>query len=547
MNGFVWMLLTLALCGAALAQGGVPVPPLEFGDGPPREAFNMSYNNLGNRENTTPTFTLSAKALGAPAAKVWVRSAQAGLIVQGLVDGQAPQWATSRSDLLEKDHVEVWLAGATDVKLPPIGFGNQFGPETLETPADCTKAYGPSEYPGTDRDKVPALQADAAKKLAWCQQWLTQQVAYRKLLPRLFVRQWAFSGADYPHHGVLAEEFAGDAARQMDFVPDLLQPRQGVLADAAVTQPQKQPGRWHFEILIPWSAFPPLNHLAVKDLWLKVDVFARAPDGRRTGPFATSAPGGIFGRPITFNHIALQKPQEFAITPCHVGLTAADIYGDEEATWFMPPVETAEPSGELPAAPPTAVDFLIENPAGGYFYDPDGWSPEIQPQPRFWHTLGPGEAICGPKLAYRRSGKTFQYEPVLEREGFDVKLLPDGWLLVKSGPTAAPRSNFGSGQCGACPLAWLKVYTLSPTGKLESALQIDEEMEQPPPGTMASDFDFSADWQHATYFQFVSEDAVKGVWNSTEYCLRGHHYEACGAKSKVPEPPVRIKELHGEP
>ena len=60
-----------------------------------------------------------------------------GLLVVGEVDGRPPDLPRNKNLILERDHVEIWLAGAKDPELPPIGWGNRFQEEvTLPNGAD---------------------------------------------------------------------------------------------------------------------------------------------------------------------------------------------------------------------------------------------------------------------------------------------------------------------------------------------------------------------------------------------------------------------------
>jgi hypothetical protein len=181
------------------------------------------------------------------------------------------------------------------------------------------------------------------------------------------------------------------------------------------------------------------------------------------------------------------------------------------------------------------------NPARGYLYDPAGASPEAAVRKVFSRSFSKsadsGGFVCGPKLAYVRGSVEVKTDTIIHEQGFDTKLLADGWILLKSGPRA-DSTDFGAGQCGACPRAELQVYAISPMGEMTTALNIDQLVGNE---TDAADFEFAADWSRATYY---SKPANGQRWIATSYCLNGHSYQPCGRSENgtPPDPPV-VKEL----
>ena len=290
-----------------------------------------------------------------------------------------------------------------------------------------------------------------------------------------------------------------------------------------------------FQIEIPYVAFPPLPTLELRDLRLMVDVFSPAPPGKKMGAFSTSSPIRVYGKPETFNWIRLEPARSFQMTPCDIGLTGTDKYRDDHPAWFIPQVD--ESLGWQSDA------FILVNESHGYAYDPDGLSPVVRPIHNFWHGIGPGEWICGPELSYRESGTFQQLGQTVGEEGFDAKRAPDGTLLIKSGPRVYG-SEFGSGQCGACPRVDMRMFSVDKDLNLHLALDLGGIVDN---GTgQSEDFSLSDDWLKVSKFEQdpANDKGEPGPWSSTTWCLEGREYRKCGKKQNVepPNPPL-LKEL----
>jgi hypothetical protein len=434
----------------------------------------------------------------------------------GKVDGPAPEWASERGALLAKDHVEVWIAAAPNLDLPPVGWENQFGPAELESAQDCVK---------------PTVLLEPTHA-AECESWYAQQLRYRSLLRRLFVRQFVFTYQN------TVEEFASPAYRELasnffsDYVPASLESK---LTGVPRMQPSIGPGfrtpypnetGYEFQIYIPYEAFPPMRQLALQDLWVMVNVFSSARRGEKEGPYATSAPHGEWGHPSTFNHIRLDPPHRFLLTPCGVQLTEQDLYGKKYDAWFFPVQKQKFVS----------TDFILQNYEAGYEYWPTKPSPILHTVEHFWKELAGGGYVCGPELSYRKGDTKWERGEEVSETGFDTKVLPDGWTLVKSGPEAA-HTRFGSGECGACPIARLQIWSIDPQGEPRRILNIDQMVHLP---LTAEDLSLSEDWRRATLFRSTEDDPQDRNWASTSYCLQGHSYQKCGDKVNVkpPDPPA---------
>ncbi len=416
------------------------------------------------------TLTLIPQGQGARNGQISITSSASGLLIEGKVDGPAT--------LSPKDHVEVWIASEPVAKLPPIGWGNQFGETDLKSETDCP----------TDS----------------CKAWFRKQLKYREQFKRLFVRQWQLMPSQ------TVESYAKPAADNIK--AKLLAPavNDGVRMSSA-------PNTFH--ITVPYSAFPPWPSLEVKEVWLMVDVFGPA-------SFSTTAPHRKWGDPATFNHLTIDHPLQVQLSPCAYPLPQPDLFGNQQPTFVYP----------VPAATKVINQVVtVLNYTAGYQDDPTGPSPTEELRTVFSRSTTSGASVCGPNLAFSKGAVNVKTDQVISDQGFDTKVLADGWTLVKTGPRA-DYSPFGSGECGACARAQLKVYAISPEGKVDNALDIYEMVGNE---TEAADLDFTKDWNTANFYA-EGDDG----WTATAYCLKAHMYKACGQKKHVtpPNPPV-VKEL----
>lgn len=478
-----------------------------------------------------PDLTLVPHGPGGRRGRVWVRNAGDGLVVAGEVDGGAADFPRNKNLILQKDHVEIWLAAADAVDLPEIGWGNQFG-ETLlpKGPDSC------GNYEGNPRSGAEELKAGEKK----CREWATTQQRYRASFQRLFVRQWLLT-PDYaiesyatPAYQRITAEFARDQKMHPDEVPAMLKPRGELQMWSGVMDDHSG---YTFLVHIPFAAFPPMANLKLSDFMILVDVFSPAAEGHKTGPYSTTSPNRVYGKPATFNPARLDPARTFHLTPCDMALKGGDAYQDVQDAWFVP---KSSQVGEY-----ESDAFLVVNGSGGYRYGPEGLSPVVRPLHYFWHNAGPGEWVCGPQLTYKNGERTEVFEYAVAEEGFDTRHTADGDLLVKSGPLVY-YSEFGSGQCGACPRVELRVWGITPDVKIFEALALGDLVDNS--GGASKDFSVSQDWSQITEFdqENAGEDGEPGSWSSTTWCLKKDGFEECGSKDDVqpPDPPV-LKELRG--
>jgi hypothetical protein len=514
---FTRTILFLLSCSSVFAQDkSISVPLMQS---------SRVQDSIADFKSMPPDITLIPHGEGARNGHLWIRSLGSAIVIAGEVDGPTPEFPKSQNSILSKDHVEVWLAAATDVPMPVIGWGNQFDENEFPKGQDSCADFGKDRTQGPD----PVQE----KK---CRDWVAKQQRYRPVFKRLFLRQWLLT--DYyslesyatPAFEAITRDFASAPPSYPEEVPAMLKPDGHVQMWVG----HDQPG-YTFRIDIPYAAFPPLPTLEVRDLRLMVDVFSPAPPGKKMGTYSTSSPLRTYGKPETFNWIRLDPARKFQMTPCDIGLTGTDKYGHDHSAWFIP--HASESTGWQSDA------FIVVNEARGYAYDPEGLSPVARLIHNFWHGIGAGEWVCGPTLAYRK-GETFKpLGEIVGEEGFDAKRSSDRTLLVKSGPRVY-YSEFGSGQCGACPRVDMRLSAVDKAFKVSKALDLSGVIDNA--DGRSEDFSLSDDWSKVTQFQGgpANDKGEPGAWSSTTWCLKSSTYEKCEEKQNV-QPPEKsmLKEL----
>src|SRR5262249_47947318 len=113
-------------------------------------------------EDTSRGLPLLDRPGGTQVGSFTVNPVDSGLVIAGVATG-----ATA---------VEVSLADLQPPAFPPVGWGHQFGYESLNVEADC--------------EKNQSGDARSAKDRAGCESWFRAQHAYRDALSRLFERRW---------------------------------------------------------------------------------------------------------------------------------------------------------------------------------------------------------------------------------------------------------------------------------------------------------------------------------------------------------------------
>jgi len=477
--------------------------------------------------------TLVPHGTDARKGQVWLQTVGEGILVVGEVDGERPEFPRNKSLILEKDHVEIWLADGKDPELPPLGWGNQFDEVTLPKGAESCEEWarkGAAETPA-------APSAAGAEKR--CRSWADTQASYRTYLKRLFIRQWLVT-PDYavesfatPAYDEIAKRFASDKPGSEE-VPVPLKP-------AGELQMWFGPGKngvgYTFEILIPFTSFPPLSATELRDLRLLVDVFNPAQKGKEVVSYSTSSESRVWAKPETFNVVQLEPPQQFHITPCDMPLAARDKYRDVHPAWFVPRANQAFDF--------ESDSFILVNDGVGYQYEPDALSPIARRIHYFWRGIGGSEWVCGPYLSYRRGEKLLNFDVDVDEDGFDAHRVPTGDLLIKVGPRVY-WSAFGSGQCGACPRTDLRILRIGSDLTPREMLRLGGVIDN---GLGASqDFAVSNDWSRIVeYDQKGDEQGNPGAWSATTWCRGEISYGKCDRQDQVdpPDPPL-LKELRSE-
>jgi hypothetical protein len=238
---------------------------------------------VSNFTSEPPDIALVPRGEGARSGHLWVRTSHNGLYIAAKVDGGQPDFPHSKDQILSTDHVELWLAEAPDFDLPDIGWGNQFGEETLPKGEESC-----SDWAG---QQVPSDRTETEKK---CREWAETQIHYRPYFRRLFLRQWLM-GPDFA-----VESFATPAYEEIqkrfsslgDKVPEFMEPR----GKPRMFIFPEQAG-YSFEIFVPFEAFPPLSSLRPSGLYGLVDVFNSAALGKKTGVYSTSSLARSYGKP----------------------------------------------------------------------------------------------------------------------------------------------------------------------------------------------------------------------------------------------------------
>lgn len=501
--------------------------------------------------NTAPTLNLIALTAQGPAGQIWVRSADDGLHVWGKVHvrEQGFHWPRQQSEMLSSDHVEIWLATAPNIDLPSIGFGAAGRLASMQSAENCKQAYTFGSA-ATDTGQANP-QADAVEH---CERWFSEQAEYRAQLKHLFVRQWLVAGAGgYPFGGPeephVSEAFASTAWNWMkanvfpEARPNALKPQSAGMV-RAVMEVEREPnpkglGRmtgYRFHVFIPFAEFPPSQQVSLSDLYLRVDVFGAASEGAKMGAYSTTSPSRQWGDPETFNHLHLQSPPVYRISPCDDNPVQTDDQGNQEQAWFFPSEERDLHSAFLLANPPTARQVMDVVAGRSEGLGPYGLSPEVEPRSFFWQPAAGHATVCGPGLTWRRGDRVERTSFPADGKYFATKVLADGWTLVRSGPFIT------EDRYRSLPCNWMNfvLYAISPEGQIFHALELKDGMcnrDGLPDGT---DLTLAPDWKRVELFEeFQDENSGAESWEATAYCLNGHSYEQCGKHSAAsgPEPP----------
>lgn len=518
---YIHTILLMLGCSSLVAQDKpISVPQMQS---------SGLQGSIADFRSMPPDITLIPHGESARNGHLWIRNLGYALVIAGEVDGDSPDFPKNQNWILSKDHVEVWLAAVTDVPMPVIGWGNQYKENEFPKGQDSCADFG--RQPGS-----PDLPEARQKK---CRDWVATQQRYRPVFKRLFTRQWLltdyYSVESYaaPAFEAITRDFASDQPQYSEEVPATLKPQGKVQMWVGRQWVSHDRPAYTFQIEIPYLSFPPLPTLVLRDLRLMVDVFSPAPPGKKMGPFSTSAPLRVYGKPETFNWIRLDPVRAFQMTPCDIGLTGTDKHREDHSGWFIP--HASESTGWQSDA------FVLVNESHGYDDGPDGLSPVVRRIHNFWHGIDTGEWVCGPDLTYRKGETTKRLGETVGEEGFDAKRISDGTLLIKSGPRSYGINSMG--QCGACPRVDMRIFSVDKDFKLSEALNLSGIIDT---NGQSEDFSLTGDWSKVTQFEEEAENdkGEPGAWSSTTWCLGDAEYRKCEQKQNVepPDPPL-LKDL----
>lgn len=420
--------LLLVLGGYA---SGMPAATI----GPVGDGFVLD-GAVGEWTNRPPTLSLIPQGTGARPGTIWLAQAPQGLVIAGRTGGPPPVFAKNAEDMPNGDHVDLWIALAEQVTLPPIGaYSSMDGVTELRDLADC--------------------QADVA-----CETWFADQDRRRRLLRRLFVRQWQLApGAAVETYAKSAFEALDDEGRS---TYRSLSPRGapevrfatrthgGMGYDALMGSEDSRPSHkgYSFEALIPWEALPPTDRLSLDRLRVEVDVLS---PGRKpkAGPLSTTSQTRQDGQLGAMNAVSLSPPRSWRLSPCGYPLEGRSFW-DRAGSDRIEPQDMPQKLSAyfLPeAAHEIASSFVLDNDWVGRYWAPTGVSPLVVQSELFSHRLSPRLTICGPDLAVRHGDQVSFAEGLRIEPSPAAKKVPGGWLLVGAS-TGAFRDP--EGQCGAC-------------------------------------------------------------------------------------------------
>jgi hypothetical protein len=253
-----------------------------------------------------PTLTLKSRA-GKTTGNIWVTETASGLEIVGALDGKAPSYATSESEISSRDHVDVWLSSLAEIPSFDVGAGH----------AEMGRDSSADSIGG-----VPVKRDN-------CKEWQARQVDYPEQLGRLFIRHWSLAP------GVALETYASDA-----YSAALYYPMEGQKVGAFVPyawKPRVDPNmmsasKFQFKISIAWEGFPPADSLTLSTVYLVVEFCAAGEACSSTDPNRDS------GSPETFHKLDLSVPKVSRNTECDYPLAknASLSRSDGYPTWYLP-------------------------------------------------------------------------------------------------------------------------------------------------------------------------------------------------------------------
>ncbi len=433
---------------------------------------------------TAPTTLLTAT--NKPVGAAWVAQYKEGLVVSGYVLGVRAHWSTTSTD--DKDYFAISIGDTDNVQLPPIGWGNQFGDSEYTSEHDCL----------SDKPQPFSESKTNALNMSACKMWFEKQAAYRETFKELFGRTWEIT----PRGAV--ETDAHDAwnliVTSTQKVITELEPN----AAAPVVKINEQPfagAVYSFEVLLPWSLFPPQDRLTVSGVAL--DILGAQGDKE----FESLVEPGTY--------LALPKPLEFHLGACNASFD--DAYYTNHGTEAYAANNTNGVPYFFMSDTPGVIDQLlfIDNPRSTHAYGGDDVSPIINTADFFSTTTPNGGNLCGPKLTYAKDAvrissdfivNNFSSVRTLQLDAKSVLAIEEPWTF---------NNFFTNGACGACTQMTANVYRFDL--EKHSAKQIFNFWEE---ANTIVDMDVLISHDAHKITTFTTEDAKQPQkWDVKEFCL----------------------------
>lgn len=484
---------------------------------PSLEAF-VRDGRLDEWRDLPPLFVIPASETR-PAARVWLGVTADGLAVAAVVQtagGPATGVPSPRQAALSPAGplFTLHLATGTPLELPPVGFGNQFGFETLQSEDEC----------------VPLT---AGGDQAECRRWFQHQLDYREQLRQLMHRAWEITPSR-------VRELV--SSRALEGLPEEAREKASALVGGALPEASwsQVPGSGQaFEILIAWDAFPPVEGLELKQLRFAFEVGA--------------APGTV--DEVSYKVLDLAMPRRYSLTPCRYGLQ--NVLIDNGPGIARRPTSS---DARYLIQPGSSLDvrsvWVLDHETRGYLYfpEPTTLAPALYQATFFAHELGDDHWLCGPVIAAATSSEVSETieltrsggalgnagaDLILDSAEVHVRELPDGAFLVTEGPLVY-YSAYGSGQCGACPRVSLEVYRLEREGLRLTPLFAYRTVDPWAGADEAGiEVQVSAAQDTISIWEWHAQtDTEAGRWSLERHCLDPglDGYGLCEQSDTVPQP-----------
>ncbi len=432
-----------------------------------------------------------------------VQDTAQGILISGTILGVAPKWPTSANQMAVSDHIEIWLADAEALHLPPTGWGNQIKEERIYLPEACDKL--------------------AKQSRSVCREWDKKQVKYRSQLIKLFVRQWQIAPNIVeetfatPAFQVLEKYKLAPSANNSEFTKTLAQKISPLKPSEKpiIRYFKQQQSGYTFEVLIPWQALPPVQRLALQRMRFVVDVFNPGKAALQYGPYSSTSSAHLYGDPNSFGVYQFKNPRNYKLTACQYNLRAANPHPSNIYTkdiYYFPKQEFNI----------TKV-IVLSNEVFGYQYEPDANSFSPIPFEVSFNekNISDKEVICTNPLAYANQTNIVSKFNLNKDAKIEYKKLTNGNWLIKEGPFVAPFNPFGVGQCGACLNQVMNIYLIDQQNKKIDRVFHYEKLDDPMLGAKLT-FNVDADWQKIKVIE-TKNNQSKELY----FCFKHMKYIAC--------------------